>query len=178
MHVCIVVWQIGDRQRHHLTEPIIVHEFASAGAPTAEPPVQLGRSVTDPARAGRRRVLVVGATGSIGRQALDVIKRSPSLEVAGLAAHHNGTALLAASRQTGCRDIALLDHDALGRAGRDADDVRVHRDPVSLLEASPPDIVLNAASGAAGLDWTLHSISRGVDLALGQQGVPGDRRLR
>jgi 1-deoxy-D-xylulose-5-phosphate reductoisomerase len=88
-----------------------------------------------------RRVAVLGATGSIGRQALDVIERHPGLE------------LVAAS--SGSQPIDEL-----------APLTQVGGDPAELLERAEPDVVLNAIVGFAGVTATLWALERGVDLAL------------
>ena len=88
-----------------------------------------------------RRVAVLGATGSIGRQALEVIDGHPGLE------------LVAAS--SGSQPIE-------GPAPL----TQVGGDPRELLEQAEPDVVLNAIVGFAGVTATLWSLERGVDLAL------------
>ena len=55
-----------------------------------------------------RSVAVLGATGSIGVQALDVIARSPDLEVVALSAHRDAEGLVAAARATGARQSRSL----------------------------------------------------------------------
>nr|MDP9491591.1 1-deoxy-D-xylulose-5-phosphate reductoisomerase [Actinomycetota bacterium] len=88
-----------------------------------------------------RRVAVLGATGSIGRQACEVIDRHPELE---LVAASSGSQPLAG--------VAPL--------------IQVGGDPVELLEQAEPDIVLNAVVGFAGVRATLWALERGADLAL------------
>jgi 1-deoxy-D-xylulose-5-phosphate reductoisomerase len=88
-----------------------------------------------------RRVAVLGATGSIGRQALEVIGGHPGLE------------LVAAS--SGSQPIDGL-----------APLTQVGGDPSRLLEQAEPDVVLNAIVGFAGVTATLWALERGVDLAL------------
>ena len=63
-----------------------------------------------------RRVLIVGSTGSIGTQALDVIERSGDLEVVGLAALSSWEQLLEQATRFGVERIALADPDAAARA--------------------------------------------------------------
>jgi 1-deoxy-D-xylulose-5-phosphate reductoisomerase len=107
-----------------------------------------------------KRIAVLGATGSIGRQALDVIAANPSLEVCALA-----------SRSTPLDDLA---HD-LG-----VEHVQVDGDLPALLDAGEPDLVLNAVVGFAGLEATLWALERGVDLALANKEslvVAGDLAL-
>jgi 1-deoxy-D-xylulose-5-phosphate reductoisomerase len=116
-----------------------------------------------------RSVAVLGATGSIGRQALDVIAESPELRVCGLSANRDADGLVAAARATGARHVALVDPDAAAKAARGLDGVPVLRgeDGVEeLIAASGADLVLNAIVGAAGLRATLAAFAAGADVAL------------
>ena len=116
----------------------------------------------------RRRVVIVGASGSIGRQAREVVARSDILEVVGLAVLRDTGTLVEAARETGAREVAVLDaaaRDGLAAAGVPGG-VTVHAEPAALLDATQPDVVLNAAVGAAGLTWTLETAARRLDLAL------------
>jgi 1-deoxy-D-xylulose-5-phosphate reductoisomerase len=88
-----------------------------------------------------KRVAILGATGSIGRQAREVIERHPDLE------------LVAAS--SGSQSL-----------GGVAPITQVGGDPVELLEQAEPDVVLNAVVGFAGVRATLWTLERGIDLAL------------
>src|SRR2546428_11985285 len=91
-----------------------------------------------------KRVALLGATGSIGRQALEIVERSPELE------------LVAAA--SGSQPI-----DGLARM------TQVGGDLTELLERSQPDVVLNAVVGFAGLPATLWALEHGVTLALANQ---------
>jgi 1-deoxy-D-xylulose-5-phosphate reductoisomerase len=116
-----------------------------------------------------RSVAVLGATGSIGVQALDVIARNPELEVVGLSAHRDAAGLVAAARTTGVGQVALVDPGAADRAARELDGVAVLRgqDGVDeLIAACGADLVLNAIVGAAGLRATLAAFAAGADVAL------------
>ena len=88
-----------------------------------------------------KRVALLGATGSIGRQALQIVDAHPELE------------LVAAA--SGSRDVSGL-----------APLTQVGGDLAELLERAEPDVVLNAVVGFAGLPVTLWALERGVDLAL------------
>jgi 1-deoxy-D-xylulose-5-phosphate reductoisomerase len=88
-----------------------------------------------------RRVALIGATGSIGRQAIEIIDAHPELEL-----------VAAASGSTPLEDLAPL--------------TQVGGDLTELLERARPDVVLNAVVGFAGLPVTLWALERGVDLAL------------
>jgi 1-deoxy-D-xylulose-5-phosphate reductoisomerase len=93
-----------------------------------------------------RRLALLGATGSIGRQALEVVAEHEDLELCGLM---SGSAPL----------------DALA-AEHSVEHVQVGGDPRTLLDASEPDVVLNAIVGFAGVRATIWSLEHGVTLAL------------
>src|SRR5216684_3111319 len=88
-----------------------------------------------------KRIALLGATGSIGRQAIEVIDAHPELEL-----------VAAASGSTQIDGLAPL--------------VQVGGDLTDLLERARPDVVLNAVVGFAGLPVTLWALERGVTLAL------------
>jgi 1-deoxy-D-xylulose-5-phosphate reductoisomerase len=88
-----------------------------------------------------KRVALLGATGSIGRQALEVIAAQPELEL-----------VAAASGSQPIDGLAPL--------------TQVGGDLTDLLERAEPDVVLNAVVGFAGLPATLWTLERGIDLAL------------
>ena len=87
------------------------------------------------------RVALLGATGSIGRQAIEVIESNPWLEL-----------VAAASGSTAIDGLAPL--------------TQVGGDLTELLERAEPDVVLNAVMGFAGLPATLWALEHGVTLAL------------
>jgi 1-deoxy-D-xylulose-5-phosphate reductoisomerase len=87
------------------------------------------------------RIALLGATGSIGRQALEVIHANPELAL-----------VAAATGSTPIDGLAPL--------------VQVGGDPTELLERAQPDVVLNATLGFAGLPATMWALERGVTLAL------------
>jgi 1-deoxy-D-xylulose-5-phosphate reductoisomerase len=67
--------------------------------------------------AGMKRLLILGATGSIGTQALDVVARAPgAFELVGLSAERSHETLIAQARAHGVRRIALSDEPAAARA--------------------------------------------------------------
>src|SRR5215471_14432067 len=88
-----------------------------------------------------RKVALIGATGSIGRQAIEIVDAHPDLEL-----------VAAASGSTPIDGLAPL--------------TQVGGDLTELLERAQPDVVLNAVVGFAGLPVTLWALERGVDLAL------------
>jgi 1-deoxy-D-xylulose-5-phosphate reductoisomerase len=115
-----------------------------------------------------RRVLILGSTGSIGTQALEVLAASEELEAVGLAAADSVEPLLAQAAEHGVRRVALADERAAARAA-DAWDGEVLAGAEGLVELiadGDADLVLNALVGSAGLGPTIAALGEGVDLAL------------
>ncbi|MEV7620447.1 1-deoxy-D-xylulose-5-phosphate reductoisomerase [Microbacterium sp. NPDC089321] len=97
-----------------------------------------------------RRVIVLGSTGSIGTQALDVIRSNPRrFELVGIAAGSNGEMLAEQAAQF------QLEHTALGAA-----------DAEQMVRDVEADVVLNAITGSIGLGSTLAALKAGRTLAL------------
>jgi 1-deoxy-D-xylulose-5-phosphate reductoisomerase len=113
-----------------------------------------------------RRILIVGSTGSIGTQALDVVERSDELEVAGLAAGSSWELLLEQAGRFGVDRLALADPDAAARAGEHARVLGGPEGLVELIVETDCDLVLNALVGSAGLGPTVATLGEGIDLAL------------
>ena len=93
-----------------------------------------------------KRVAILGATGSIGRQAIEIVAQHPELELCAL--------------QSGSTPLAEL------AAEHAVENAQVGGDAVRLLERSAPDLVLNAVVGFAGVRATLWTLEHGVTLAL------------
>ena len=111
-------------------------------------------------------MLILGSTGSIGTQALDVIAANPDrFEVVGLAAGGGNPELLGRQRAaTGVANIAVADESAAARVG---DVTYAGPDAVTaLVENTEADVVLNALVGALGLKPTLAALATGARLAL------------
>ncbi len=115
-----------------------------------------------------RSVAVLGATGSIGTQALEIVGAHPELEACALAAHSDHAGLVAAAVRHGVGRIALVDAAAAAAArSAFAGQVLEGAEGVERLVADcGADIVLNAIVGAAGLRATLATFAAGADLAL------------
>jgi 1-deoxy-D-xylulose-5-phosphate reductoisomerase len=116
-----------------------------------------------------RRLLVLGSTGSIGTQALDIVERSRDLELVGLSAEHSWEPLVEQARRFGVRRIALADADAGARAAEAWTDGEVlvgAQGLVELVVESGAELVLNALVGSAGLGPTVATLGEGIDLAL------------
>ncbi len=93
-----------------------------------------------------KRIALLGATGSIGRQAIEVVERNPELELCALAS--GSSDLTALAREHGVAHV------------------QVGGDVTELLETAQPDLVLNAIVGFAGVGATLWALECGVTLAL------------
>ncbi len=116
-----------------------------------------------------KRLLILGSTGSIGVQALDVVARSDELELVGLSAERSWEPLIAQAREHGVARVALVDEHAAARASEAWTDGEVLTGPEGLVELvveSGAELVLNALVGAAGLGPTVATLGEGIDLAL------------
>ena len=115
-----------------------------------------------------KRVLVLGSTGSIGTQALDVISAGDGLQVVGLSADSSWETLLEQAKQHGVPAVALADPAAAERAASNwGGQVLAGEEGVrELIVESKPDLVLNGVVGAAGLGPTIVALTEGIDLAL------------
>jgi len=130
-------------------------------------------------------VLVLGSTGSVGAQALDVAARNPDLfRVAGIAAGGSDPAALAAqalahqvdvvaiSRPTAVEDLQLALYAEAQKRGYSSGDFKLPRifagadAVVEMIDATPVDVVLNALPGSQGLPPTLRALATGATLAL------------
>jgi len=115
-----------------------------------------------------KQVLILGSTGSVGEQALQVISRSDELAVAGLAAGRGWERTIEQARDHGVPTVALANEGAAsaaaaawnGRVLSGEDGVR------ELVAESGADLVLNGVVGSAGLGPTIVALTEGIELAL------------
>jgi 1-deoxy-D-xylulose-5-phosphate reductoisomerase len=115
-----------------------------------------------------KKVLILGSTGSIGVQALEVVGASDEHEVVGLSAARSWEPLVEQAREHGVPAIALADPQAAQAArgawkGRVLDGEEGIRE---LIAGSAADLALNALVGSAGLGPTIVALTEGIDLAL------------
>ena len=116
-----------------------------------------------------RRVIILGSTGSIGEQALDVVERSGDLQVVGLAALTDFARVVEQAGKLAVERIALADESAAARAAEAWTDGTVLGGASGLVELiveTDCDLVLNAVVGSAGLGPTVAALGEGIDLAL------------
>lgn len=117
-----------------------------------------------------RQVVILGSTGSIGTQAIEVITERPErFEVVGLAAGGRSVDLLVEqARRLHPAWVAVSDADAATRVADRLPGVEILAGPqaATTLAARPCDVVLNGITGAAGLEPTLATLATGTTLAL------------
>jgi 1-deoxy-D-xylulose-5-phosphate reductoisomerase len=115
-----------------------------------------------------RKVVILGSTGSIGTQALEIVAGSEELQVVGLAAGSSWERTLAQASEHGVRSVAFADEEA-ARAARGAWDGQVLAGEEGIRElivSAGADLVLNGIVGAAGLGPTIVALGEGIDVAL------------
>ncbi len=116
-----------------------------------------------------KRLLILGSTGSIGTQALDVLARGAQLELVGLSAERSWEALVEQARAHGVSRIALVDEGAARLAAEawpEGEVLSGAEGLVRLVVESGAELVLNALVGSAGLGPTVATLGEGIDLAL------------
>ncbi|TMK73592.1 MAG: 1-deoxy-D-xylulose-5-phosphate reductoisomerase [Actinobacteria bacterium] len=114
------------------------------------------------------KLVILGSTGSIGEQALDVVSASEELSVVALAAGQRWERAVEQARDHGIPAIAIADAGAAA-AARDAWNGRVLEGDEGIRElvaTSGADLVLNGIVGSAGLGPTVVALSGGIELAL------------
>jgi 1-deoxy-D-xylulose-5-phosphate reductoisomerase len=130
--------------------------------------------VTD---AAFRHLLILGSTGSIGRQALEVLPAVPGLRLVGLAAGRGAAGVVEQARAHDVRDVCLHDADAAAEARSLASELTVLAGEAGIAElirsaaecaaaARTSLTVLNGVVGAVGLRATVATLEAGATLAL------------
>ncbi|MEY2884563.1 MAG: 1-deoxy-D-xylulose 5-phosphate reductoisomerase [Pseudomonadota bacterium] len=118
-----------------------------------------------------RTLTILGATGSVGSQALDLVARNPGRwQVEALTANSDAAGLAKAARASGARFAAIADEtayaalkDALAGSGIE---VAAGKDAICEAARRPGEVVLTAIVGAAGLGPTLAAVERGATLGI------------
>ena len=115
-----------------------------------------------------KRVVVLGSTGSIGVQTLDIVRQHPDrLQVVGLAAHRNADEIRKQAREFGVEHLALNDEAAARKAG-----IPGGIDAVTALAAMDEvDLVVVAVAGVIGLMPTIAAVQAGKNVALASKEV-------
>ncbi|WP_428768268.1 1-deoxy-D-xylulose-5-phosphate reductoisomerase [Treponema sp. HNW] len=120
----------------------------------------------------KKKVLVLGCTGSIGTSTLDIIRAFPGrFEVCGLSAHTNQKKLNGLAAEFGCTNTALtadaVSADKTANTARNLSAAALSNEKIAqLIEKSKADIAVNGIAGAAGLMPSVLCLENGIDLAL------------
>ena len=122
-----------------------------------------------------KRVAILGSTGSIGTQCIDVISRLPDrLEVVGLAANRNARLLADQAARLRVRHLGLMESDSANELRALCPDCAVYSglDGICELAAlAEADVVVVAVAGAVGIKPTHAALSAGKDIALASKEV-------
>jgi len=114
----------------------------------------------------RKRIVILGSTGSVGRNVLEVVDHHPDrFEVVGLSARRNAELLARQGAAHAGARLAIEDADAgslLGKASAHTGEEGL----VELIESAEPDLVVNCLVGFVGLRPTLAALEGGVPVAL------------
>ncbi len=114
----------------------------------------------------KKRLVVLGSTGSIGTQTLELVREHPSqLEVIGLAAKSNADLLLQQAAEFHVKNFALFDSELENSLGSGVNGL------VELSELPNADVIVMAVSGAIGLKPSLAALHAGKRLALASKEV-------
>jgi 1-deoxy-D-xylulose-5-phosphate reductoisomerase len=124
----------------------------------------------------RKRVVILGATGSIGESALKVARDIPErMEIVGLAANSNAEKLAAAANETRAQSVCLVDETRIDILARELEyKPRILGGQEGLLETARltnADMVLVAIVGTGGLRPALAAIEAGKDLAVASKEI-------
>jgi 1-deoxy-D-xylulose-5-phosphate reductoisomerase len=124
----------------------------------------------------RKRVVILGATGSIGESALKVARDIPErMEIVGLAANSNAEKLAAAANETRAQSVCLVDETKIDILARELEyKPRILAGQEGLVETARltnADMVLVAIVGTGGLRPALAAIEAGKDLAVASKEI-------
>ena len=115
-----------------------------------------------------KRIVILGSTGSIGTQTLDIVRQHPDrLQVVGLVANRSATDLIAQAKEFNVKKYALMD-EKVARQHVLPGGLQAIIDIATLAEA---DLIVVAVSGVIGLEPTLAAIHAGKDIALASKEV-------
>lgn len=134
-------------------------------------PSRASSKTTPRSRGERRRVSILGSTGSVGQSTIDLIERNPeSFETVALTANGNADALAAQARRLGAKLAVVADEAAYGRLktalSGSGIEAAAGREALIAAAEMPADWIMAAIVGAAGMEPTLAAIRQGVAVGL------------
>lgn len=119
----------------------------------------------------KRRITVLGSTGSIGTQGLEVVQSHiDKFEIVGLSAGKNVELLAQQVNQFHPKKVSVIDEDSATKLKKLIDSTKTQiiagKDSSAEIASLECDVVLNAITGAAGLSATISALKAGSKLAL------------
>lgn len=112
----------------------------------------------------KKKVLILGSTGSIGTSTVDIMKTFPDhFEVTGLSAHSNDELLVKQAKELGCNNLILT-----GKEESTYKEIKTftYERLTDFIRENKADIVVNGIAGSRGLEPSAAAIESGKDLAL------------
>jgi len=114
-----------------------------------------------------KKLAILGSTGSVGTQALDVVRKVPGFSVEALLCKVNTSLFLEQVREFSPKYICVTDEKAFDEVRQNiGGDIQIFNDPEELISHIDVDLVFNCIVGSAGLKPTLRAIEKGMDIAL------------
>ena len=115
-----------------------------------------------------KKIAILGSSGSIGRQAMEIAASREDLKVVGLSVGSSWREAVVQARESGAMTIAVADAACAREARLEFEGTVLEGEASArlLIDACEPDMVLNGIVGAAGLGPTIATLNAGIDLAL------------
>jgi 1-deoxy-D-xylulose-5-phosphate reductoisomerase len=115
-----------------------------------------------------KKIAILGSSGSIGRQAMEIAASREDLKVVGLSVGSSWREAVVQARESGAMTIAVADTASAREARLEFEGTVLEGEASArlLIDACEPDMVMNGIVGAAGLGPTIATLNAGIDLAL------------
>ena len=115
-----------------------------------------------------KKIAILGSSGSIGRQAMEIAASREDLKVVGLSVGSSWREAVVQARESGAMTIAVADAACAQEARLEFEGTVLEGEASAqlLIDACEPDMVMNGIVGAAGLGPTIATLNAGIDLAL------------
>ena len=118
-----------------------------------------------------KKIGILGSTGSIGTQALDIIRESSNFKIEYLTAHSNVELLVEQTKEFKPKTICIVDESKFSEIknyliGMEVEILSGYKELIELSSRDNLDLLLNALVGYSGMEPTLRAVEQGVDVAL------------
>ena len=111
----------------------------------------------------KKKLLVLGCTGSIGQSTLKIVDEFPDLfEITGLSAHSNSDKLIKLGKKYNCKNLCLTSNNSINNEISFTGLNSVNE----FIIKSKANIAVNGIAGAPGLNFSILVLQNGIDLAL------------